>query len=135
MKDTNRHRTLSRKGSRSVKGKAMASQSRSTVEPSGPASREQSIATIKNAAGVILAVTENRNWIEVFFGGDLMHTQTVNLPSGTIYNIYIEEVPHKTTVYEFPRTMIFFTDPCDLEITRQGDRVIVMGSPPRQDFV
>jgi hypothetical protein len=93
------------------------------------------IATIKNAAGVILAVTENRNWIEVFFEGDLMHTQTVNLPSGTIYNIYIEEIPHKTTVYEYPRTMIFFTGPCDLEITREGDRVIVMGSTPRQDFV
>jgi len=31
--------------------------------------------------------------------------------------------------------MIFFTGPCDLEITREGDRVIVMGSTPRQDFV
>ena len=40
---------------------------------------EELIATIKNAAGLILAVTENRNWIEVFFEGDLMHTQTVNL--------------------------------------------------------
>ncbi|HEY7221233.1 MAG TPA: hypothetical protein VH985_22870 [Candidatus Binatia bacterium] len=96
---------------------------------------EQRIATIKNAAGVILAVTENRNWIEVFFEGDLMHTHTVNFPSGTIYNIYIEEIPHKTTVYEYPRTMIFFTGPCDLEITREGDRVIVSGSPPREDFV
>ena len=96
---------------------------------------EELIAPIKNAAGLILAVTENRNWIEVFFEGDLMHTQTVNLPSGTIYNIYIEEIPHKTTVYEYPRTMIFFTGPCDLEITREGDRVIVMGSAPRQDFV
>jgi len=42
------------------------------------------IATIKNAAGVILAVTENRHWIEDFFEGDLMHTQNVKLPSGTI---------------------------------------------------
>jgi hypothetical protein len=99
------------------------------------AAGEQLITMIKNAAGVILAVTENRNWIEVFFEGDLMHTQTVNLPSGTIYNIYIEEIPHKTTVYEYPRTMIFFTGPCDLEITREGDRVIVMGSASRQDFV
>lgn len=135
MKTTNRRGTISRKGPRSAKGRVIAPPPKSTVEPSGPAGREQSIATIKNAAGVILAVTENRNWIEVFFGGDLMHTQTVNLPSGTIYNIYIEEVPHKTTVYEYPRTMIFFTDPCDLEITQQGDRVIVMGSLPRQGFV
>ena len=96
------------------------------------AAGEQLITTVRNAAGVILAVTENRNWIEVFFEGDLMHTQTVNLPSGTIYNIYIEEIPHKTTVYEYPRTMIFFTGPCDLEITRDGDRVIVMGASQSQ---
>ena len=100
-----------------------------------PAAGENRIATIKNAAGVILAVTENRNWIEVFFEGDLMHTHTVNLPSGTMYDIYVEEIPHKTTVYEYPRTMIFFTGPCDLEITREGDKVIVMGSAPRQGFV
>ena len=31
---------------------------------------EELIATIKNAAGLILAVTENRNWIEVFLEGD-----------------------------------------------------------------
>ncbi len=52
---------------------------------------EELIATIKNAAGLILAVTENRNWIEVFFEGDLMHTQTVNLPAGRMFDVYIEE--------------------------------------------
>ena len=87
------------------------------------------VATIKSAAGIILAVTENRNWIEVFFEGDTMHTKTVNLPAGTLFNIYIEEIPHKTTVYEHPRTMIFFDGPCDLEITRDGERVIVTGVP------
>jgi hypothetical protein len=92
-------------------------------------SREEFVATIKNAAGIILAVTENRNWIEVFFEGDAMHTQTVNLPGGTLFSIYIEEIPHKTTVYEHPRTMIFFDGPCDLEITRDGERVIVTGAP------
>jgi hypothetical protein len=30
------------------------------------ASGEELIAEIKNAAGIILAATENRNWIEVF---------------------------------------------------------------------
>ncbi len=87
------------------------------------------IATIKNAAGIILGVTENRTWIELFFEGDLMHTKTVNLPSGSIFDIYIENIPHKTTVYEHPRTMIFFAGPSDLEITRDGNKVIVMGSP------
>ena len=93
------------------------------------------VATIENAAGIILAVTENRNWIEVFFGGDLMHTRTINLPSGRMFNIYIEEIPHKTTVYEHPRTMIVFNTPCDLSITRDGDKVIVMGVSQKQDFV
>jgi hypothetical protein len=89
---------------------------------------EDPIATIKNAAGIILAVSEQRTWIEAFFEGDLMQTQTVNLPAGTIFDIYVEEIPHKTTVYEHPRTMILFSGPCDLDIVRDGNRVIVKGS-------
>lgn len=81
--------------------------------------------TIKNAAGIILGVSENRTWIEAFFDGDLMHTQTVNLPAGSIFDIYVESVPHKATVYEHPRTMIYFDGPCDLAVTRDGGRVIV----------
>jgi hypothetical protein len=92
-----------------------------------PDSSEELVAKIENAGGIILAVTENRNWIEVFFEGDTMHLQMVNLPAGKMFNIYIEEIPHKTTVYEHPRTMIFFAGPCDLEITRDGERVIVTG--------
>ena len=88
---------------------------------------EEPIATIKNAAGIILAVSENRSWIEVIFEGDLMHTKTVNLPAGRIFDIYVEEIPHKTTVYEHPRTMIFFSAPCDLDIRRNGNRVMVIG--------
>ena len=69
------------------------------------------IAAVSNAPGIILAVTENRNWIEVFFDGDPMHTQTVNLPAGGLFSIYVEETSNKTTVYEYPRTMIFFLRP------------------------
>ena len=39
-----------------------------------------------------------------------MHTKTVNLRAGSVFDIYIEEMPHKATVYEHPRTMIFFND-------------------------
>ena len=92
-------------------------------------SGEELVARIKNAGGIIIAVTENRNWIEVLFDGDTMHTKTVNLPDGVMFNIYIEEIPHKTTVYEHPRTMIIFDGSCDLEITRDGERVIVSGAP------
>ena len=97
------------------------------------AGTEESIATIKNAAGIILAVSENRSWIEVIFEGDLMHTKTVNLPAGTIFDIYVEEIPHKTTVYEHPRTMIFFNGSCDLDIRRDGNRVIVKGGAENQN--
>jgi len=89
---------------------------------------EELIERIRNAAGLILGVSENRSWIEFFFEGDLMHTKTVNLPVGGIFDIYVEEVPHKTTVYEHPRTMIFFTGPCDVEIVRDGNKVIVRGA-------
>jgi hypothetical protein len=98
----------------------------------GVAGGEETIATMKHAAGVILAVSENRVWIEVFFDGDLMHTQTVNLPAGAAFDIYVEEIPHKTTVYEHPRTMIFFSAPCNLDIARSGNRVIICGEAPKQ---
>ena len=89
---------------------------------------EQLIDRINNAAGLILGVSENRTWIEIFFEGDLMHTKTVNLPADILFDIYVEEIPHKTTVYEHPRTMIFFEGSCDLEITRDENRIIVQGT-------
>jgi hypothetical protein len=82
---------------------------------------------IQNAAGLIFGISENRSWIEVFFEGDLMHTRSVHLPAHFIFDIYVEEIPHKTTVYEHPRTMVVFTSPCDLSITRNGDRIIITG--------
>ena len=82
---------------------------------------------MKGVGGVILGVSENRNWIELFYEGDLMHTKRIDLPSDTLLNIFVEEIPHKTTVYEFPRTMIYFDGPCTLEILRDGNKVIVRG--------
>jgi hypothetical protein len=122
-----RKKAISRKGAKSAKGGALRSRRNSNGETSELAGHEESIATINSAAGLILAVTENRNWIEVFFEGDMMHTKTVNLPAGRMFDIYIEEIPHKTTVYEHPRTMILFNGPCDLEITRDGDKVVISG--------
>jgi hypothetical protein len=89
---------------------------------------DEIIDSIKNAAGIILGVSENRSWIELLLEGDLMHTKTVNLPAGSIFDIYVEEIPHKATVYEHPRTMIFFNGPCDIRIARDGNRIIVTGS-------
>ena len=95
--------------------------------------QEELIERVKNAAGVILGVSENRGWLELFFEGDLMHMKTVNLPAGAIFDVYVEEIPHKATVYEYPRTMIFFDGPCDVEIVRDGNKVIVRGAPPEQE--
>jgi hypothetical protein len=91
------------------------------------ASAKELIASFKHAGGIILAVSEDRHWIEVFFEGDLMHTKTIDLPAGAAFDIYVEEIPHKTTVYEHPRTMIFFSGPCDLAIRQEGHRVIITG--------
>ena len=82
---------------------------------------------VKGVGGMILGVSENRNWIELFYEGDLMHTKRINLPTDALLDIFVEEIPHKTTIYEHPRTMIYFDGPCDLEICREGDRVIVRG--------
>ena len=96
-------------------------------------SPEGLIELVRNAAGLILGVSENRSWIEIFFEGDLMHTKTVNLPQGRVFDIYVEEVPHKATVYEHPRTMIFFSGPCKIEIVRDGDKIIVRASDQESD--
>jgi len=128
MKNRSRIRSISRKDAKGAKRKKISDKSWNR-DYSGPGGGDEQVATIENAAGIILGVTENRTWIELFFEGDLMHTKTVNLPSGSMFDIYIENIPHKTTVYEHPRTMIFFGGPCDLEITRDGNKVVVMGSP------
>lgn len=100
----------------------------------GPLSNsDEIIDSVKNAAGIILGVSENRSWIELFFEGDLMHTKTVNLPAGSVFDIYVEEIPHKATVYEHPRTMIFFTGPCDVRIARDSNRIIVTGNARTQN--
>jgi len=53
------------------------------------------------------------------------HTETVNLPTGEFFSIYVEEI----TVYEHPRTMIYFDGPCDLRVIRDGEPLIVTGAP------
>jgi hypothetical protein len=94
---------------------------------------EETIDSIKNVAGIILGISENRYWIELFFEGDLMHTKTVNLPTGSIFDIYVEEIPHKATIYEHPRTMVFFSGPCDVRIVRDGNKIVISGESQMLD--
>jgi len=92
-----------------------------------PVNQEELIDRVKGVGGIILGVSENRNWIELLYEGDLMHSKKIDLPSGSLFDIFIEEIPHKTTVLEHPKTIIYFDGPCTLEICREGDRVVVRG--------
>jgi hypothetical protein len=56
--------------------------------------------------------------------------KTIDLPLGSIFDTYVEEVPHKATVYEQPRVMIFFEGPCDVEMSREGNKVVMKGVSP-----
>lgn len=53
-------------------------------------SSDELVTTIKNAAGITRAITENLNWIEVFFECDIIHTQTVDPPDGIMSNIKVK---------------------------------------------
>lgn len=94
---------------------------------------EEPLEKVKGVGGIILGVSDNRNWIALFNEGDLIHTKTVHLPADTLFDIYVEEIPHKTTVYEHPRTMIYFDRPCDIDIVRDGNKIIVRECRPPED--
>lgn len=88
---------------------------------------EELLDRVKGVGGIILGVSENRNWIELLYEGDLMHTKKIDLPSDALFDIFVEEIPHKSTVYEYPRTLIYLDGPCDLEILRDGSKIIIRG--------
>lgn len=89
---------------------------------------ERLIERVKGVGGIILGVSENRSWIDLLYEGDLMHAKKVELPSDTLFEIFVEDIPHKSTIYDHPRTLIYFNRSCDLEIVCEGDKVIVRGS-------
>jgi len=91
------------------------------------ANEEELIDRVRGVGGIVLGVSENRNWIELLYEGDLMHTKKVDLPSDALFDIFVEEIPHKSTVYEYPRTLIYLEGPCDIEIVRDGNKIIVRG--------
>ncbi|OGQ80650.1 MAG: hypothetical protein A3F90_17540 [Deltaproteobacteria bacterium RIFCSPLOWO2_12_FULL_60_19] len=86
---------------------------------------EKILDRVKRVGMIILGVSENRNWIELLYEGDLAHAKRIELPGAS--QILVEEIPHKTTVYEHPRTMIYLDGPCDIEICREGNQIVVRG--------
>jgi hypothetical protein len=102
----------------------LARQSKTVVTSS---LEEELIDRIPGIGGIILGVSENRNWIELLYEGDLMHPKTISLPQGTLFDVFVEEIPHKATIYEYPRTLVYFDGPCTVEIIRAGTKLIVRG--------
>lgn len=101
---------------------------------SSSAKRDGVIDKMRGAGGLIAGVSENRNWIELFYEGDLMHTKKIDLPAGTLFDIMVEEIPHKTTLYQYPHTLVYFDGPCDVEICREGNKIIVRGCRRQKKF-
>lgn len=82
---------------------------------------------VQGVGTIILGVSENRNWIELCYDGDLMHTKRIELPTDASAQIFVEDIPHKSTLFEPPRTMIYLDVPCDIEICREGAQIVVRG--------
>lgn len=88
---------------------------------------EKVLARVRRVGAIILGASENRNWIELCFEGDLMHTKRIELPADPTSQIFVEEILHKSTIFEPPRTMIYFDSPCEIEIVQEGNNFIVRG--------
>jgi hypothetical protein len=96
-----------------------------------PPEGEELLERVNRVGGIVLGVSENRSWIELFYEGDHTHIKSVELPGDIpLFDIFVEEIPHKATVYEHPRTMIHLAGPCDLEIVRDGNKIIIRGCTP-----
>lgn len=91
-----------------------------------PPSAGAVIGRVKRAGLIILGVAGSRPWIEVCYEGDLMHTERFELPAGTP-QVFVEELPQKSTLFEPTRTMIYLDGACEVEICREGDNFIVRG--------
>ncbi len=96
-----------------------------------PPEGEELIERVNRVGGIIVGASDNRSWIELFYEGDHTHIKSVELPGDIpLFDIFVEEIPHKATVYEHPRTMIHLAGPCDLEIVRDGNKIIIRGCAP-----
>jgi hypothetical protein len=83
---------------------------------------------VKRAGVIILGFSANRPWIEVCYEGDLMHTERFELPA--VAQVFVEELPQKTILFEPPRTMIYLDGPHNIEICREGEMFVIRGNKP-----
>ncbi len=92
-----------------------------------PANEDKLIGRVKPIGMIVLGMSENRPWIELCYDGDLMHTKRFELPADATSQIFVEEIPHKSTVFDGPRTMIYLDGGCEIEIVQEGNNFIVRG--------
>jgi hypothetical protein len=102
---------------------------KATRAQASPSADENLVGRVKRAGVIILGVSSNRPWIEVCYEGDLMHTEKFPLPAGAA-QIFVEELPQKTILFEPPRTMIYLDGPHHIEIRREGETIVVRGKRP-----
>jgi hypothetical protein len=88
---------------------------------------EKLIGRVKPIGMIVLGMSENRPWIELCYDGDLMHTKRFELPADASSQIFVEEIPHKSTVFDGPRTMIYLDYGCEIEIVQAENNFIVRG--------
>jgi hypothetical protein len=86
---------------------------------------ERIIGRVKPIGMIVLGMSENRPWIELCYDGDLMHTKRFELPADASSQIFVEEIPHRSTVFDGPRTMIYLDVGCEIEIVQEGNNFIV----------
>jgi hypothetical protein len=88
---------------------------------------EQLIGRVKPIGMIVLGMSENRPWIELCYDGDLMHTKRFELAADASSQIFVEEIPHRSTVFDGPRTMIYLDGGCEIEIVQAENNFIVRG--------
>lgn len=94
---------------------------------SATAANDNLLGRVKRAGVIILGVSGSRPWIEVCYEGDLMHTERFELPASAA-QVFVEELPQTTILFEPPRTMIYLDGAHNIEIRREGENVVVRGT-------
>ncbi len=94
---------------------------------SEPLEGEKLIGRVKPIGLIVLGTTDNRPWVELCYDGDLMHTKRFELNAGPAAQIFVEEIAHRSTVFDGPRTMIYLDGGAEIEIVQDGSNFVVRG--------
>ncbi len=58
-----------------------------------PLEGEELIERVSRVGGIVLGVSDNRSWVEIFYEGDHTHIKSVELPGDIpLFDIFVEEI-------------------------------------------